>query len=294
MLVETQSLAKHYGTFAALDDCSLTLGAGEIFGLLGPNGAGKTTLIRLLLGFLRPTHGVAHIAGFDCFRQSVAVRERVSYLPAEAKLFRRMKADEVLRFFAQVRGSTGNAERAIRLAGRLDLDVQRRVAFMSTGMRQKLALAATLSHDTPLMILDEPTANLDPNVRREVMQIVGELRGEGRTVLLSSHVLSEIEEVCDRVVILRNGHVVHTQNMTDLRQKHRVRGRCESQTPKVPSQFANRVSIQTDHGHVTIETEGDLGELLPWIAELPLSRITIEPYGLRSVYDRYHADGDAA
>ena len=231
MLVETDQLTKRFGAFAALKDCTLAVKQGEVFGLLGPNGAGKTTLIRLLLGFLRPTSGAARVAGFDCFRQSVQVREQLSYLPAEAKMFRRMKASEALRFFAAVRGPRGDVDRAVRLAGRLDLDLSRRVAFMSTGMRQKLALASCLSHDTPFLILDEPTANLDPNVRSEVMRIVGELRSEGRTVLLSSHVLSEIEEACDRVVILRAGQLVHMQEMTELRQRHRIRAAKPAELP---------------------------------------------------------------
>ena len=287
-LVEIESLSKHYGDFVALDGCSLSVDSGEVFGLLGPNGAGKTTLIRLLLGFLRPSSGSARIAGLDCFQQSVRVRERLSYLPAEARLFRRMRGKDLLKFFAAVRGATGNLERAIRLAGRLDLDIQRRVALMSTGMRQKLALAVTLSHDTPLLILDEPTANLDPNVRREVMKIVRQLCDEGRTVLLSSHVLSEIEEVCDRVVILRGGQLVHTQKIKELRRRHRFLGRWSGRAPTIPTNLVDRVHVQQCDDHLSVETEGDLADVLPWIAGLSLAEMTIEPYGLRAVYDRYH------
>jgi ABC-2 type transport system ATP-binding protein len=199
----------------------------------------------------------------------------------------------VLLFFAAVRGATGDAARALRLAGRLDLDVSRRVALMSTGMRQKLALAATLSHDTPLLILDEPTGSLDPNVRREVMKIVCELRDEGRTILLSSHVLSEVEEVCDRVVIVREGRLVHTQIMRDLRRKHRVQGRWRGAAPEIPASLSARVQVQCDDDRLSLETEGDLEEFLPWIAALPLQAMTIEPCGLRSVYDRFHANKEA-
>jgi ABC-2 type transport system ATP-binding protein len=291
-LVETASLTKRYGTFAALEDCTLSVGSGEIFGLLGPNGAGKTTLIRLLLGFLRASSGTARVEGFDCFRQSVQVRERLAYLPAEVRLFRRMRAKEVLEFFSSVRGATGDLERALRLAGRLDLDITRRVALMSTGMRQKLALATTLSHDTRLLILDEPTANLDPNVRREVMRILRQLRDEGRTVLLSSHVLSEIEEVCDQVVILRDGRLVHMQNMRELRRRHRVLAQWTGDGLPVPTPLADRVQIQQNREQVTIETEGDLADVLPWIAGLGLQRVTIEPCGLASVYERYHRLGE--
>jgi ABC-2 type transport system ATP-binding protein len=290
VLVETDQLTKRFGAFTALKDCTLLVKPGEVFGLLGPNGAGKTTLIRLLLGFLHPTSGSARVAGHDCFRQSVQVREELSYLPAEAKMFRRMKANEALRFFAAVRGARGNVDRATRLAGRLDLDLSRRIAFMSTGMRQKLALASCLSHDTPLFILDEPTANLDPNVRSEVMKVIGELRAEGRTVLLSSHVLSEIEESCDRVVILRGGQLVHTQEMTELRQRHRIRAAKPAGPADVPTRLKSTVVVEQRGEELWIETEGDLADVLGWLAELQLQRVRIEPFGLRSVYDQFHAE----
>jgi ABC-2 type transport system ATP-binding protein len=203
--VETCELTKRYGQLAALRDCTLAVERGEVFGLLGPNGAGKTTLLRLLLGYLRPTAGSARIGGLDCERQSVAVRRQVAYLPAEASIFPHLRGRDALAFFAEIRPG-GDLRRALVLAERLELDLSRRVSYMSTGMKQKLALAATLAADTPLLILDEPTANLDPTVRRAVLALVAEARTAGKTVMFSSHVLSEVEEVCDRVVILRAGH----------------------------------------------------------------------------------------
>lgn len=167
MLVRTENLTKRYGTFAALDGCSLSVPEGEIFGLLGPNGAGKTTLLRLLLGYITPTSGTASVAGFDCVRDSLEVRARTAYLPGEARLFRRMNGHRVLDFFASLRPGC-RREVADTVARRLDLDCSRQVARMSTGMRQKLALAVVLAMETPLVILDEPTANLDPTARAEV------------------------------------------------------------------------------------------------------------------------------
>ncbi len=202
MYVETHSLAKRYGQFTALAGCTLSIPRGEVFGLLGPNGAGKTTLLRLLLGFLRPTGGRALVDGLDCYRDSLAVHRRVAYLPGEARLFRQMNGHDTLQFFAEMRGSR-DAARGTAIADRLGLDLDRQVAAMSTGMRQKLALAATLAADTPLVILDEPTSNLDPTVRGDVMGLVAEAKRAGRTVIFSSHVLSEAEQTCDRVAILR-------------------------------------------------------------------------------------------
>ena len=199
LIVATDNLTKTYGTVAALRDCSLDVEAGEVFGLLGPNGAGKTTLLRLLLGYLRPTNGNARVAGFDCVRKSVAVRRNVAYLPAEAALFPHMRGREALQFFAEVRPGS-QLQHSLALAERLELDLTRRVSFMSTGMKQKLALAATLAASTKLYILDEPTANLDPTVRATVLSLVKEARAAGKTVMFSSHVLSELERVCDYLV----------------------------------------------------------------------------------------------
>jgi len=293
VLVETHSLTKRYGQITALDNCSLGVESGEVFGLLGPNGAGKTTLLRLLLALLHPTSGSARIAGLDCFRDSVRVRRSVSYLPGEARLFRQMRGRDVLRFFAEIRPG-GNLQRSRQLAERLELDLSRRVAYMSTGMRQKLALATTLAADTALAILDEPTSNLDPTVRGVVLAIVAEAKRAGRTIVFSSHVLSEVEEVCDRVVLLRAGRVVHTQAMSELRRRHRIRATLSGPLPKIPVQFKQQLSITTNGAEdVTIETPGELAPLLGWLSTMPLTEIKIEPVGLRAVYDQYHVDKTA-
>jgi ABC-2 type transport system ATP-binding protein len=286
-LVATQSLTKIYGPLRALDDCTLSVGQGEVFGLLGPNGAGKTTLIRLLLGFLQPSAGGATIAGLDCQRQSVDVRRQVAYLPAEAALFPQMRGREVLRFFAEIRGNT--IQRSLELAERLELDLSRSVGFMSTGMKQKLALAATLGAEVPLYILDEPTANLDPSIRSTVLELVAEARTRGATVMFSSHVLAEVEEVCERVVILRSGRLVHTQVLAELRSQHRILAWLNGPLPALPSELLGEESRVVQEGDLaTIDSPGDLAPLLGWLAQLPLRDIRIEPVGLRTIYDRYH------
>jgi len=291
LLVETESLTKRYGRVTALDDCTLSVKQGEVFGLLGPNGAGKTTLLRLLLGFLRPTSGQATIGALDCYRQSVDVHRRVSYLPGDVRLFRGMRGRDVIRFFAGMRPG-GDVRRSRELAKRLDLDLTRRVAYMSTGMRQKLALAVALAPDVPLVILDEPTASLDPSARGNVMARVRQAQAAGRTVLFSSHVLSEVEQVCDRVAILRQGQLVHTQVMSELRQQHRIRARLTGPLSPAPEQLGDELSIRTESGgDVTIDTPGELSPLLGWLATLPLEKVKVEPVGLRAVYDRYHSNG---
>lgn len=289
MLVETESLSKKYGAFAALDDCTLGVPAGETCGLLGPNGSGKTTLLRLLMGFLQPSAGRATIDGLDCYRERVQVHQRVSYLPGDARLFRNMKGRQVLRFFSNVRAE-GDLARAEHIADRLGLDLSRQVARCSTGMRQKLALAAVLSMDCPLLILDEPTSNLDPSVRSEVVALIREARLAGRTVIFSSHVLAEVEQVCDRVIMLRAGQLVHEQVMAELRRQHRIRARLKGSLPAIPDDLQPHVRLGAQqNGLVTLEAPGELAPLLGWLATLPVTEMQIEPLGLQSVYDKYHA-----
>lgn len=301
MLIETFGLTKRYGRLAALDDCSLGIRAGEVFGLLGPNGAGKTTLIRLILGFLRPTAGRAVVDGLDCVARSLDVRRRIAYLPGEARLFRVMRGRDVLRLLAGLRpGSEAQFARAVAIAERLELDTSRRVGMMSTGMRQKLALAATMAADTPIVILDEPTANLDPTVRHTVLSMVREAKAAGRTVVFSSHVLAEAEEACDRVAVLRTGKLVHTQCIGELRRRHRIflrmrEGAASGNPLRLPDDLGEDVRTQRgDDGWTIVDTGGDLQRLFGWLATLALDEVRIEPFGLRAVYERFHPPAESA
>lgn len=286
-IVETRELTKHYGRLRALNDCTLTVERGEVFGLLGPNGSGKTTLLRLLMGFLQPTRGGAKIERRDCYHDSVAVHAGVSYLPGDVRLVRGMRGRDVLTFFSRLRGES-SATRSDQLAARLALDLSRRVSQSSTGMRQKLALTAALAADVPLLILDEPTSNLDPTVRATILAILREAKSAGRTVIFSSHIMSDVEQVCDRVVILRDGHVVHDQPMSDIRRGHRIHARLNGLLPTV-ERFTGQVAIieHTD-GRIAIDAPGDLAPLLGWLATMPLTDVHVEPVGLQAVYEKYH------
>lgn len=291
LLVETHSLSKRYGRLAALVECSFGVEPGEILGLLGPNGAGKTTLLRLLLGYLKPTAGRAVVDGLDCYRQSVEVHRRLSYLPGDARLFRHLDGRETLEFFSQLRpGAT--VQRAAALAERLQLDLSRRVGQMSTGMRQKLALVVALAPDVPLVILDEPTTNLDPTVRREVIDVIRESRVHGRTVLFSSHVLSEVEDVCDRVIVLRAGRLVEAVRVAEVRRQHRIQAELRGELTPPPEELASGLEIERGvNGDVTILAAGELAPLLGWLSRQPLAKLQIEPVGLRTVYERHHGGG---
>lgn len=292
--IKTVELTKSYGQLTALDHCSLSVSRGEVFGLLGPNGAGKTTLIRLLLGFLKPTSGQAWVEKADCLKHSLEIRRRVAYLPGDPRLFRHMSGTKVLDFFAQIRPS-GDPSRFNQLAERLELDLRRRVGSMSTGMRQKLALVATLGAGTPIVILDEPTSNLDPTMRSEVMRMVAEAKQAGRTVLFSSHVLPEVEQVCDRVGILKSGKLVHLQAMSDLREQHRIYLELANNSDaqwSVPENLDDVLTLrQRNDNNLMLESSSELPPILQWLATLPLTKVRLESVRLQAIYDRFHPAG---
>lgn len=202
-----------------------------------------------------------------------------------------MRGRDVLKFFSQLRGD-GSLRRSEQIAERLGLEAARPVVQMSTGMRQKLALSVALAPLVPLIILDEPTSSLDPTVRSEVISLVRQIKHEGRTVLFSSHVLSEVEQVCDRVAIVRHGRLVHTQVVSELSRQHRITALLTGQMPALPEEFKHSVRVRTSgENSVSIEADEDLPPLLGWLATLPVSEMRIEPVGLQTVYDRYHQAG---
>ncbi len=291
-LVITESLTKRFGAFTALDRCNLEIQSGEVFGLLGPNGAGKSTLIRLLLGFLRPTSGSGSIKGLDCLRDRVEAHKLISYLPGDARLYRMMRGRSVLELFCSFRNDASLTE-AKKVADRLELDLNRWVGLMSTGMRQKLAMAICFSNEAPLLILDEPTANLDPTVRGQVMQMIMEKKREGQTVIFSSHVLPEIEDTCDRVGILRRGELVHLESLQNLMRQHRIRAHVTGQMPDVPARLQSLITVSQTNNTVQIETPGELASVLKWLADAPLADIYVQPIGLRAVYDKFHSEPPA-
>ncbi|HEX4591506.1 MAG TPA: ABC transporter ATP-binding protein, partial [Gemmataceae bacterium] len=220
-LLLTDGLTKDYGSLRALDTLNLRLGAGEIFGLLGPNGSGKSTAIRLLLGFLKPTAGRAAINGHNCWRDGVAARKGLAYLPGELRLYENMTGRQIVAFLARLRGHTLDGD-VDALARRFDIDLSRPLVQLSSGMKRKVALLSVLAPRVPLLILDEPTNTLDPTMRDELLAQLREARGRGQTVLFSSHVLAEVEQVCDRVGILRAGKLAHMQSIAELNAEERL------------------------------------------------------------------------
>jgi ABC-2 type transport system ATP-binding protein len=225
-VVRVCALTKVYGRTTALRDVSLTIGAGEVFGYLGPNGAGKTTTIRLLMGLLRPTSGSATVLGHDVWSDSVEVHRRTGYVPGEPVLYDRLTGRQHVEYFSHLRGQH-DTKRARLVSQRLDLDLDRPARALSKGNRQKLAIVLAVMSAPSLLILDEPTSGLDPFAQEEVLTLLREHTAEGGTVLLSSHVLAEVQRIADRVGILRAGSLIAVERLGELRAKsmHHVAAR---------------------------------------------------------------------
>jgi ABC-2 type transport system ATP-binding protein len=286
-LLLAEGLTKNYGRLRALDSLNLRLGAGEIFGLLGPNGSGKSTALRLLLGFLRPTAGRASIAGHDCWHDGVTARKFVGYLPGELRLYESMTGRQIVAFLARLRGRTvdGDVDRLSRV---FDIDLSRPLLQLSSGMKRKVALLSVLSPNVPILILDEPTNTLDPTMRDELLGQLREARNRGQTVLFSSHVLDEVEQVCDRVGILHAGKLAHLQSIAELNAEERlVRVHFRQGNVTVPSLPGLEV-LQRSDGEARFSHRGPLAPLLEWLGHQPVADLQIEPLGLAAVYARYH------
>lgn len=217
-VVRAVGLTKYYGRQRGLLDLDLEVLAGEVFGYLGPNGAGKTTTIRLLLDCIRPTRGSVTVLGLDAHRASRAIRRRVGYLPGDLRLYDSLSGRELVSYFAALRGGVSQA-RVRELAERLECDLSREIRTLSTGNRQKLGLVQAFMSDPDLLVLDEPTNGLDPLVQQTFYGLLAEARAAGRTIFLSSHILPEVERICDRVGILREGRLVAVERIADLRAR---------------------------------------------------------------------------
>ncbi len=215
-IIQTEKLTKSYGEHRGIIDIDLTVDQGEVFGFLGPNGAGKTTTIRTLLDLIRPTSGRATVFGIETTVDPVAIHRRVGYIPGEFALYDRLTGGQTLEYFGNLRGGVDPAYRQ-SLIERFDIDPTRRFKEYSKGNKQKIGLVVALQHRPDLLILDEPTSGLDPLVQQSFYALVREAQADGRTVFLSSHILSEVERTCDRVAIIRDGVLVKVDRTEALR-----------------------------------------------------------------------------
>ncbi len=269
--IRTEGLTKTYDSAVlALDHLDLEVERGEIFGFLGPNGAGKSTTIRLLLDLIRPTSGRAEVLGKDCQRDSVEVRSLTGYLPGDVRLYDRLSGQQTVEFFASLRSRPVDADRVAGLAERLQLDLTRRAGVLSKGNRQKLALLIALLDQPPVLLLDEPTSGLDPLLQHTVWQILREEANRGVTVFFSSHVMSEVEEICERIGILRSGRLVEVAPVSDLkgRSLRRVTARFGGRPPEPPAfRLPGVTELERRDGLLEFSVEGDIGGLVRALAE---------------------------
>jgi ABC-2 type transport system ATP-binding protein len=296
VVISTHGLTKHYGSVEALTDLSLDVREGEIFGFLGPNGAGKSTAIRTLLGFLHATRGSASVLGLDIGGQSVEIRRLTGYLPGGIALYDSLTGEQVLDYLVDLQGR--EPHRRAELCERLELSesvLKRRVRDYSRGMRQKIGVVQALQHDPELAILDEPTEGLDPLMQHAFYRLLDDLRKEGRTVFFSSHVLSEVERLCDRVAIIRAGRLMAVHDVAELlaRRRRTVTLRWRGAAPDLAT-LPGLSDVQVDGSRVTGTLSGEVASFIRSIASPNLDDLTIEPASLEEAFLEYYASEEPA
>lgn len=289
--IVTRDLTRTFGPVLALDGLDLQVERGEIFGFLGANGAGKTTAIRLMLDLIRPTRGEAQILGFDCQRQSVEVRRRVGYLPGDIRLYPGLTAEQTVAFFAALRDGAVDAEHVRRLAGRLDLDLSKKAGALSKGMRQKLGLLVALMPRPPVLLLDEPTSGLDPIVQRVAWDLLREEAARGATVFFSSHVMSEVEQVCERVAVLKEGRLVAVDTVAGLKARA-VRHCVVTFAGELPGAGALDLpgvrEVRRERSVVEFEVSGEFDPLLKALAGFHVVDLRTEAPTLEEIVWEYY------
>ncbi len=292
--VETSALTKTYGDFTALSDLDLEVDQGEIFGFLGPNGAGKSTTIRVLLDQIRASSGHARILGLDSRADALAIRSRIGYVPGDLALYPRLTGRQTLDYFARLRGDV-DASYVAELAERLDADLAKKVGTYSTGNRQKIGLIQAFMHRPELLVLDEPEAGLDPLVQQEFHAMLREVRDDGRTVFLSSHTLSEVERVADRVAIIRHGRLATVERIDDLKAKAIRRMEIEfAQAP--PSDLFDGVDgvrrAEIDATRADVSFDGPINGVLEAAMAHELVDLHTRDADLEEIFLAYYRDPD--
>jgi ABC-2 type transport system ATP-binding protein len=286
-----RGLVKRFGTTAALDGLDLRVKSGEVHGFLGPNGSGKTTTIRVLLGMLRADAGEVELLGGDPWRDAVALHRRLAYVPGDVTLWPRLTGGEIIDLFGRLRGDLDPHLRD-QLIERFELDPTKRARTYSKGNRQKVALIAGLASSAELLVLDEPTAGLDPLMESVFQDCINEVKAEGRTVLLSSHILGEVEALCDRVSIIRSGRTVVSGSLTELR--HLTRTTVVAETERTPDGLrelpgVHDLELSTSRARFNVDT-ADLARAMEVLSDAGITSLTSHPPTLEELFLRQFGD----
>lgn len=295
--IEIEGLTKTYGSVQALRGVNLQVKRGEILGFLGPNGAGKTTTIRCLLDLIRPQSGRMRVLGIDPAKDPVAVRSRTGYLPGELNMEGNLTVEQALRYLNELRGRRSDWSNVLRLAGRLELDPALPIKNLSKGNKQKVGLVQALMHRPELLLLDEPTSGLDPLMQQEVYRLLREARDDGATVFFSSHVISEVEAISERVAIIRRGRIVEEAapgRLVDMSlRRYRVRFREPVDSAPLTA-IEGVVPVGPVYGmEITLQVEGEVDRLIKALASLPVSDLQSEHLSLEEVFLAYYRDDGA-
>lgn len=292
--ISTVNLVKSYGRVEALHCVNLEVHSGEIFGFLGPNGAGKTTTIRCLLDLIRPNSGTVRVLGLDPQKNPVEVRARTGYLPGELHVEDNATVESTLRYLNSLRGNKADWDYILYLAGKLNLELKTHIKNLSKGNKQKVGVIQALMHCPELLLLDEPTFGLDPLIQHEVLKLVAEARAEGATVFFSSHILSEVQEIADRVGIIRNGVVVEVAQTEKLINRALRRVRIRFKKPVDTKMLANIPGVssltQDDSQNVTMHVEGEMDALIKALGSYQVLDFETEHPSLEEVFLAYYKE----
>ncbi|MFD4151898.1 ATP-binding cassette domain-containing protein [Streptomyces hydrogenans] len=294
--ISVTGLHKSFGRTHALDGLDLTVATGEVHGFLGPNGAGKSTTIRVLLGLLRADSGAVELLGGDPWADAVALHRRLAYVPGDVTLWRNLSGGEVIDLYGRLRGTGLDRARRAELIERFELDPTKKGRTYSKGNRQKVALVAAFASDAELLVLDEPTSGLDPLMEEVFQDCVREARDRGRTVLLSSHILSEVETLCDRVSIVRKGRTVETGSLAQLRHLTRTSVTAELVGPPGDlDRLAGVHDLRVEGRRVRLQVDTDkLDPVLAALLTAGVRSLTSTPPTLEELFLRHYADTEVA
>ncbi len=286
-IIETKNLTKYYGKIKGIEDVTLSVKKGEIFGFLGPNGAGKTTAIRTLLGFLKPTSGKAYIFGLDIEEDGIEIKQDIGYIPGDLNLYGNMTGRQFLNYFISLRNS--DMYLLDDLLAIFDIPLDRKVKGYSKGMKQQLGIIQAFMHDPELVIMDEPTSGLDPLLQQDFYKFINKEKKKGRTMFFSSHILSEVDKICDRVAIIRGGDIVALEDVDALKNK---KGKIiRVKIKEKPSNFRGPKQIKVKDGWIQfVATEG-IDHWIKKLSKYKILDIEINEFSLEDIFIRYY-EGD--